>query len=370
MAVATIKGLPVYEANIDSETLGITRVSLVDDPAVQVDWQQFAAVKPLQTYAVADEDRHIVRGVIMRADYPIYRIDADGYEYYIVYKADTIRQMAERYLSDNRTGRVNIMHQPDSDITGVQMVQWYIKDTAAGVNPQGFEQVADGSLFAEYHITNDAVWGAVKEGVFKGFSLEGYFDITPCTNADYTADLEAKNDTFSSYLNMSKKNRIMQALAKVLLTLGNITTDKGVLVWDGEDDLKEGDKVFTEDAEGNRTPAEDGDYTTEDNKTIVVVGGAVAEIRDAEAEVAPEDETEAVAADEDTPEETADTAVIDELRAAIEALRAEVDAIKEQLAGMQRMSAAKPASEEVKEMQRIVRTGNARLDRLNEILNA
>lgn len=368
MAVATIKGLPVYEANIDNETLGITRVSLVDDPAVQVDWQQFAAVKPLRTYAVADEDKRIVRGVIMRADYPIYRIDADGYEYYIVYSAETIRRMAERYLSDNRTGRVNIMHQPDSDITGVQMVQWYIKDTAAGVNPQGFEQVADGSLFAEYHITNDAVWGAVKEGIFKGFSLEGYFDITPCTNADYTADLAAKNDTFSSNLNMSKKNRIMQALAKVLLTLGNITTDKGVLVWDGEDDLKEGDKVYTEDAEGSRTPAEDGDYTTEDNKTIVIVGGAVAEIRDADAEVAPEDiAAEEVAADEDT---AADNAVIDELRAAIDTLRAEVDAIKEQLLGMQKMSAAKPATEEVKEMQRIVRTGNARLDRLAQVLKA
>ena len=369
MEIATINGLPVFEANIDGETLGMTRVSLVDSPAVEVNWQAFAEVKPLQVYRVADEDEHIVRGVIMRADYPIYRRDTDGCEYYIVYTADTIRQMAERYLSDNRTGRVNLMHEEGSDITGVQMVQWYIKDKAAGVAPVGFDEVADGSLFAEYHVTRAELWERIKRGDFRGFSLEGYFDFIPRETDLYRAKKMAKKG-ISYQTNMSKKNRIIQALAKVLLAFGNVTTDKGVLVWDGEDDLKEGDKVYKEDAEGNRTAAEDGDYTTEDGKVIVVVGGEVAGIKDSEAEVAPEAGTEGVAATDETPGAAEAAAGIDELRAAIEALRAEVDAIKEQIAGVQKMSAAKPATEEIKEMQRIVRTGNARLDRLAQVLEA
>ena len=90
---------------------------------------------------------------------------------------------------------------------------------------------------------------------------------------------------FKNYKNMSKLRRLKETLAKLLQEFGNVTTDKGVLSWDGEEDLKEGDLVYVEDSEGKRTPAADGDYKTDDNKVIVVVDGKVSEIKDAEAEV-------------------------------------------------------------------------------------
>ena len=92
---------------------------------------------------------------------------------------------------------------------------------------------------------------------------------------------------------MSKINRFKAALAKMLAAFGNVSTDKGILAWDGEEDLKAGDAVYIEDAEGNRAAAPDGDYITSDNKTIVGADGKVSEIRDPEAEVAPEPEAEA-----------------------------------------------------------------------------
>ena len=91
---------------------------------------------------------------------------------------------------------------------------------------------------------------------------------------------------------MSKITRFKAALAKMLAAFGNVSTDKGILAWDGDEDLKEGDAIFVEDQEGNRTPAPDGEYITSDNKTIVVVDGKVAEIKDPEAEVAPAPEQE------------------------------------------------------------------------------
>jgi ketosteroid isomerase-like protein len=69
---------------------------------------------------------------------------------------------------------------------------------------------------------------------------------------------------------------------------GSVTTDNGVLSWDGDEDLKAGDAVYKVDADGNRTDAPDGDYKTDDNKVIVVVDGKVAEIKDAEAEIESE----------------------------------------------------------------------------------
>ena len=91
---------------------------------------------------------------------------------------------------------------------------------------------------------------------------------------------------------MSKISRFKAALSKMLAVFGNVSTDKGVLAWDGDEDLKAGDSIYIEDQDGNRTPAPDGEYVTSDAKTIVVADGKVAEIKDPEAEVAPEPETE------------------------------------------------------------------------------
>ena len=270
----TYKGLPIYDASIGGESDGILRISLVDDPAVCSDFIALAAQHRLLTYAVQSEEKRLVCGVVMRANFPIYRRDADGYEYYIVYKPATIRQMAEKYLADNRQNEVNIMHKAGSDVDGVQMVQWFIKDTARGIAPEGFDDISDGSLFAEFHVENDEVWEGVRDGSFKGFSLEGLFEVKP----------EQFNKIKQPNL-MSKLNRIKEALRRALVAFAEVTTDKGVLGWDGDEDLKAGDAVWIVNEDGTRADAADGDYVTEDGKTIVVADGKVAEIRDPEAEV-------------------------------------------------------------------------------------
>lgn len=295
--VVTIGGIPVYDALILDGESGMLKISLVDDPAVMSNFQAFDAQKKLLMYEVADEDKRICRGVIMRCNFPIYRRDKEMGEYYIIYKADTIRQMAEKYLVENRQNNINLMHDADSDIDGVQMVQFFIKDTAAGINPEGFD-VADGTLFGEFHVTNDKVWEEIKKGTYKGFSLEGIFSLAPEQDKESVEEIVDSLDgkfkrifkNTSNSKTMSKLSRLKAALAKAFAEFGNITTDKGILAWDGDDDLKAGDSVYMEDAEGNRTPAEDGDYKTEDGKTIQVVDGKVADILDPEAEVAPASE--------------------------------------------------------------------------------
>ena len=56
------------------------------------------------------------------------------------------------------------------------MVQWFISDKENGVNPKGFEEVNDHSLFAEFHVLNDDIWNSIKDGTFRGFSLAGFFE--------------------------------------------------------------------------------------------------------------------------------------------------------------------------------------------------
>ena len=289
MSIVTIGGIPVYDAIISDAETGMFKISLVDDPAVMSNFLAFDNNRKVRMYKVEDEEKRLVRGVVMRADFPIYRYDQKFGEYYIIYKADQIRVMAEKYLLESRQNDVNLMHEKDSDVEGVQMVQYFIK--GAGISVEGFDDIADGSLFAEFHIVNDEIWDAVKEGTYKGFSLEGVFDLVPEQDKEKVEEivdtLDGKFSKLLNRFNMGKLKKLKAALLKAFAEFANVTTDKGILAWDGDDDLKVGDAVYIEDAEGNRTPAEDGDYKTDDNKTIVVTDGKVSEIKDPETDVEP-----------------------------------------------------------------------------------
>ena len=286
--IVTIGGIPVYDAIISDEETGMFRISLVDDPAVMSNFQAFDAHKKPMRYAIQDEEKRLVRGCIMRSDFPIYRRDEKMGEYYVIYKAEEIRKMAEKYLMEGRQNDVNLMHQEGSDVDGVQMVQYFIKGD--GIQVDGFDDCADGSLFGEFHVVNDEIWAEIKAGTYKGFSLEGVFDLVPEQNKDEIQEIVDLLDgafkrIFKPNTFMSKLSKFKAALAKMLQEFGNVTTDKGIISWDGDEDLKAGDSVYVEDSEGNRTPAPDGDYKTDDNKVIVVVEGKVSEIKDAEAEI-------------------------------------------------------------------------------------
>lgn len=305
----TIDNIPVYDAVIEDAECGMFRISLVDDPAVMSNFQAFDREKKQMLYSIEDEEQRKVLGVVMRADFPIYRRDREMGEYYIMYKADTIAQMAEKYLLESRQNDVNLDHQEDKVVDGVQMVQCFIKDTSKGIVPAGFDDIADGSLFAEFHVVNDDVWAEIKAGTYKGFSLEGVFSLSPEQDRESVESivdsLEGKFSKLFKHKNMSKLQKFLKAMENALVSVacGSMTTDKGVLVWDGDDELAVGMEVFVEDEEGNRNPAGDGEYKT-DEKVITVAEGKVESIADAEAQ--PEAEPEApVEAAEETPAEEA-----------------------------------------------------------------
>ena len=329
-------GLPLYRAVFPEEADGILRVSLVDRPAVESDFMFFAKAEKVQMYSVTDEEKRLVRGVILRADYPIYRVDPFLGEFYITFGKEEIRELAEKYLYDGRQNRVNIMHERNSDVLGVNLRQIFIKDSANGIAPKGFDDIADGSLFGEYHVTNNEVWEAVKAGTYKGFSVEIVGQIKP-----------------NEFSKPKPKNNMIKAIfKKFMVELASVTTDKGILVWDGDEDLKAGDAVYIEE-DGQSTPAPDGDYTVEDGKIIKVADGKVAEIVDPKAEVdeeekpAEEEMAEEPTEEEKPAEETPDyKADIEALKAEVDKLKADIEALKEGVEKFSKAPAAAPAHEE------------------------
>ena len=180
---------------------------------------------------------------------------------------------------------------------------------------------------------------------------------------------------------------IKTKLASLLIDvkMETLKTDNGVLVFDGE--LAEGIAVFVEDEEGNRTPAADGEYVTEDNKVITVAEGKIVSIvekEDAPTEDVPTEETpeEDVAAEdeivedvptedaptEETPDKVEDlTKRVEELEKIVADLVAAMDTLKTETLAKLNMSAAKPIAEEFEQVTKETRkTGISKVDRFIE----
>lgn len=174
-----INGIPCYRATVDTDDAGMYVVSLVDEPAVEVDFLAFDKQQPIML-SIQDEEQRMVLGVVMRPNYPMYRRDESGFEYYIEYSPETIHRMAEKFFATTNVNSVDTDHNFEL-VEGVTLVQAFFKDVNKGINPVGFEELPDDTLFFQYHITNDEIWEGVKNGTWKGFSLAGYFNVEPIT---------------------------------------------------------------------------------------------------------------------------------------------------------------------------------------------
>ena len=170
------KKLPVYELEISEEEMdksGVQYVALVDNPAVEMDWQKFENQKPM--YFVSDQSRRIVTGVAMRADFPIYRNNPAKGEHYVVFKKDTIEKIMKKRAKQGYQNNFNLMHNPEAITEGVYELESFMVDSQRGIlAPKGMK-VEDGSWIMSVYIENDEVWNEVQSGAFRGLSVEGFF---------------------------------------------------------------------------------------------------------------------------------------------------------------------------------------------------
>ena len=85
-----MKPIKTYYIDIDDQT-GLEKMSLVEFPAVEVNFEAFADAKKLQ---FADEEKHEVFGVALLAGVPIYRYSPSMGEYYVIFTKEAIEKIA------------------------------------------------------------------------------------------------------------------------------------------------------------------------------------------------------------------------------------------------------------------------------------
>lgn len=154
------------------------------------------------SFSVQSEDQRIVSGPLMIADLPIYRRDEEG-EYYVTFSSEEIKKIVQKFFKKGYQAKVNIEHGKPAQ--GVYMFESYIIDRERGVNPpKGFEDVANGSWFGSFKVENESLWSKVKDGTFKGFSVEGLFKYEK-TGEVMTKDEEIMSQIFKILSQIEQK---------------------------------------------------------------------------------------------------------------------------------------------------------------------
>ena len=171
--------LPLYNITPDmtDENQGMFLVSLVEEPAVEIDFLAFA--KENMLFAVQDTEKHIVTGVSILADTPIYRRNKNG-EFYVQFRKEDIPAIVEKFMQRGLSNFINIQHDEATlSNTDAILVESYFVNKERGIVPNEFANVTDGSWITSYKILNEDIWQQIKDGDLKGFSIEISAELEP-----------------------------------------------------------------------------------------------------------------------------------------------------------------------------------------------
>jgi hypothetical protein len=274
--------LPLIEFKLSEDVEGLQAIALVDTPAIGLNYQAFANHK----FEVVNEDKRIVMGAAMIPDLPIYRRDERG-EYYAIFKKETIKALVQKLFKENKHNNFNEQHNAFKILDGVYIYQSFITDAELGIlPPQGFENVADGTWFIAAKVENDEAWAKVKEeGLLKGFSVEGVFDLEPYKFKTMNKiNLESVINTLKSvFADTEEEVVVEEKFGEAILVDGTIVK------WEG--DLVEGAALVVVLPEGE-VAAPDGVHELEDGTIIETAGGLVVSIQAVGEEVAVEEDNE------------------------------------------------------------------------------
>lgn len=240
--------LPIYDIVLKEDDLkqGVGRISLVDEPAIGVDW-----IKLSKDFAFkADKEKQILYGPFLIPNMLIYRRDEQNGEYYVRFSAEEIDKIATKFNEDLNSKNINLMHT-DEMVDAFVSQNWVIEGDQDKSRGLGFD-LPEGTWFGAVKVKDQNFWNEkVKKDEVKGFSVE------------ILADLQ---------LSLKNKEQIMEKEIK----LGSATLKDGVTVyWDGEFGM--GTAIFVDEALTQAAP--DAEHVLEDGTIVTTQGGLVVEIQ-------------------------------------------------------------------------------------------
>jgi len=157
----------------ENEDFGVYAISLVDSPAIEEEFMYFSKHK--EQFATVDTDERVVMGAVMIPDMEIMRVDNKGEKYKCWFSKDTVKEIAQRYMQQSKHQSTTLDHA--RTVQGITTIETWIVSDSQKDKTQAFGlEYPVGTWVACMKIDNEDVWqNYIKEGVVKGFSVEGNF---------------------------------------------------------------------------------------------------------------------------------------------------------------------------------------------------
>ena len=270
--------MDTYIVNFDETKEGVYAISLVENPAIEVDFIALSKQETIQMASVDEEKRLLISPVLI-PDKAILRVDDFGNPYNIVFPAETIRQAQQNFYKQGYQSNSTLEHDQSMKLSDVTFVEsWIIEDEVHDKSVKYGFNLPVGTWMSIMKVDSDEVWAKVKSGEVKGFSIDGVFDIEQLKmskNMNYENLKLWLSDTFGLTEKTDgpevKETEGTEGEAQVELA--------AEFFYEGE--LAEGVAIFS-DAEMTM-PVADGEYAIED-KMVVVAEGKVVSVQDKPAE--------------------------------------------------------------------------------------
>lgn len=246
------KNIPTYKIIVNPELSnesGVYAVSLVDEPAIEVDWIHLSKI--IEMEFAANKDKQMLFGPLLIPNKLIFRRDDKGNEYNIVFDEETIQIIADKF-NENKLGDAFNFQHSDKLVEAVLLQNWITGEIDKS-QEFGFTLPA-GSWFGAVKVKDESFWlNDVKNGKVKGFSVE------------IKAGLEL--------VELNKINIKLQTM-ELKTKNGDLLSLEGEMVVGAQVSIKVGEEFIY---------AEAGDYELEDGTILVLdVEGKIAEIKDAQ----------------------------------------------------------------------------------------
>ena len=124
----------------------------------------------------ADDEKRIVVGAAMVPDLKIFRQKKNGDPYYVTFKEDTIRMIAEKYMRNKYIDNNDTEHNGKAAEDVYVIESWIKEDEEDKSTKYGFGDLPIGTWFVAMKVRNDEVWKRIKAKELNGFSVSGYFE--------------------------------------------------------------------------------------------------------------------------------------------------------------------------------------------------
>ena len=167
-----MKKLQEIELTIKDENEGVYAISLVDSPAIQENFIMLSSQNV--ELKILDEEKRIVVGFALVPEKRIYRRYKDK-EFNVFFTKETVAKSQELFMKNLNINKFTTEHR--EEVNGVNVIEsWIVEDTKNdksnlyNLKPKGGEWVVMSKIY------NDDVWSEVKNGTFKGYSIEGLYD--------------------------------------------------------------------------------------------------------------------------------------------------------------------------------------------------